>query len=315
VAAGRVHITPAKEDAPGGRPLEAQDESGRGGLPAPALADQPQRLAAPEHEIHAVHRLDGADRPPEDHPARHRKVLGELPRLQDRVADLGHRTRRVGRGRRRDHAPPAPRRRLPGAQAGHQVIGLGRLQRRARLFAPRLGERAARGEAAARRHAGEVGRLAVDRGQRLASPPQRRQAVQEPDGIGMPRPAEDLPGRSRLDDPPRVHDRDAIGELRHDAEVVGDEDEGEARFPLDVLQQAQVLSLDRHVERGGRLVGDQEARLAGDGDGAGDALADAAAHLVRVGVDAALRIADPHLAQQLEDPRVERPTPQIPVQA
>ena len=123
---------------------------------------------------------------------------------------------------------------------------------------------------------------------------------------GMARPVEDLARRPGLHDPARVHDGDAVAQLGHDAEVVGDEDQREVGLALDVLQQAQVLGLDRHVERGRRLVGDQQARLAGDGDGAGHALADAAAHLVRVGVHAALGIADPHLAQELEHALVER---------
>jgi hypothetical protein len=47
-------------------------------------------------------------------------------------------------------------------------------------------------------------------------------------------------------------------------------------------QKAQVLSLDREVERSGRLVGDQQVRLAGEADRADDSLPHAAAHLMRV---------------------------------
>ncbi len=81
--------------------------------------------------------------------------------------------------------------------------------------------------------------------------------------------------------------------------------EGEVRVPLNIFQEPQVLGLDGHVERRGRLVGDEQAWLAGNRDGPGHPLADAAAHLMWVGVDAALGVADPHLAQQLENPRVE----------
>ena len=49
-------------------------------------------------------------------------------------------------------------------------------------------------------------------------------------------------------------------------------------------QQVEDLLLDRHVERGGRLVGDQQLRVAGDGDGDHHALALAARHLVREGL-------------------------------
>ena len=131
----------------------------------------------------------------------------------------------------------------------------------------------------------------------------------------MARPVEDVPRPPRLHDPAGVHDGHAVAQLGHDAEVVRDEDHGEARLALDVLQEAQVLGLDGHVERRGGLVGDEQARLAGDGDGPGHPLADAAAHLVGIGDHAALGVADAHLAQQLGDARVEDPAAQPPVQA
>ncbi len=46
--------------------------------------------------------------------------------------------------------------------------------------------------------------------------------------------------------------------------------------------ELQDLGLDRHVERGGRLVGDEELRVAGERHGDHDALAHAAGQLVRV---------------------------------
>ena len=51
---------------------------------------------------------------------------------------------------------------------------------------------------------------------------------------------------------------------------------------LQFLQQVEVLRLDRHVEVGGRLVGDDQLRAAGERDRADDALAHAARHLVRI---------------------------------
>ena len=50
--------------------------------------------------------------------------------------------------------------------------------------------------------------------------------------------------------------------------------------------QVEDLALDGDVERGGRLVGDQQVGLAGERHGDGDALALAAGELVRIGVDA-----------------------------
>ena len=185
------------------------------------------------------------------------------------------------------------------------MLAVDRLQRRALLAASWLGHRAAWREAAALRHVGEVRGLSLDRRQRLASAAKRRQAIEEADRVRMARAVEDVAGPSELDDAPGVHHGHSIAELGDDPEIVRDEDECQARLPLDLLQEAQILRLDRDVERGRGLVGDQQARLAGDRDRAGDPLADATAHLVRIGVHPPLRIADLHLAQELDDPVVE----------
>ena len=64
----------------------------------------------------------------------------------------------------------------------------------------------------------------------------------------------------------------------------------------------QVLGLDGDVEAGGRLVGDEQARLAGDGDGAHDALAHAARELVGILPDALGGGGDSHGCQQVHAP-------------
>ena len=61
---------------------------------------------------------------------------------------------------------------------------------------------------------------------------------------------------------------------------------------LEVLEQAQHLRLDHHVERRRRLVGDQQPRLAGQREPDEHALALAAGELVRVVVRAPRRQAD-----------------------
>ncbi len=50
-----------------------------------------------------------------------------------------------------------------------------------------------------------------------------RHRVQERLGVGMARVGEDRVDRAGLDDPARIHDRDAIAGLRDDAEIVRDE--------------------------------------------------------------------------------------------
>jgi hypothetical protein len=93
---------------------------------------------------------------------------------------------------------------------------------------------------------------------------------------------EQPPHRRLLDDPAGVHDGDAIGHLGDDAEVVRDEQQREPEAVAQLAQQVEDLRLDRHVERGRRLVGDDERGPAGERDGDQRALPHAAGELVRV---------------------------------
>ena len=305
----RVHVAAAEEDAPAGRPLQAQDEP-RGRASCRSRSRRPARASR-----------RAAGRSPRRRPPSPCRPCGSgsVPRVTGKClvsarassttssppsggADAGSRRRR-----RRGAETTAAARRRDGRSAvtarkqRHEVVGVHGLERRDGLrgsAARPAGSAAAKRQPA--RQIGEVRRLALDGGERLAPAAERRQAVEEPDGIRMARPVEDLAR------PPRLHDAPAY--------MTATRSQSLATMPrswvtkiiarsglaLDVLQEAQVLRLDRHVERGRRLVGDEQARLARDGDGAGHALADAAAHLVRVGVHAPLGIADPHLAQQLD---------------
>ena len=63
--------------------------------------------------------------------------------------------------------------------------------------------------------------------------------------------------------------------------IVRDQQHGHAALALQRLQQLEDLRLDGDVERGGRLVGDQQVRLVGQRHGDHDALALTAGKLVR----------------------------------
>ena len=65
-------------------------------------------------------------------------------------------------------------------------------------------------------------------------------------------------------------------------------------------EQLEDLRLDRHVERGRRLVGDEQRGLAGERHRDHHALPHAAGELVRVGVDAGLRRRDADELQHLD---------------
>ena len=109
-----------------------------------------------------------------------------------------------------------------------------------------------------------------------------------------------------LDDLAVLHHADAVGELAHDAEIVGDEQHRHAEPRLRVLQQLQDLRLHRDVERGGRLVGDQQVRLVRQRHGDHHALALAAGELMRIAASRAGRIGNADLVEQFDDARARR---------
>ncbi len=94
------------------------------------------------------------------------------------------------------------------------------------------------------------------------------------------------------------HDDDAIGDFGHHAEIVSDDQHAHAGFPLQFLQQRQNLGLHRHVERGGRLVGDQEVGTQRKRHGDHHALTLAAGKLVRIFAHGAFRVGNAHPRQQ-----------------
>ena len=78
---------------------------------------------------------------------------------------------------------------------------------------------------------------------------------------------------------------DAVGHAGDHGEVVGDEDQPHAVLVDQPLQQIEDARLRGDVERGGRLVGDQQLGLERDRHGDHDALALAAGQLVRIAVE------------------------------
>src|SRR5438876_152501 len=99
--------------------------------------------------------------------------------------------------------------------------------------------------------------------------------------VPEPGPGEE-PARGRLlHDPAEVHHGHLVCQIADDAQVVGDEEHGQAVRALQLEQELEDLSLDRDVERGQGLVGDEEVRLHGQRAGDADALALPARELPR----------------------------------
>ncbi len=123
---------------------------------------------------------------------------------------------------------------------------------------------------------------------------------EEPPRVVVAGAQQDVLDGARLDDLAPVHDRDAVDEVGDDAHVVGHEQYAGAGVDGEAAQEVEDLGLHGDVERGGRLVGDQQARLVGDGHGDDDALALAAGELEGVGAGAVLRVGDADAAQEFD---------------
>ena len=91
---------------------------------------------------------------------------------------------------------------------------------------------------------------------------------------------------------------------------MGHEYQTDLGLPLNVFQQVQVLGLDGHVEVGGGLVGNDQPRAAGQRDGAHDALAHTAAHLVGVFFHPRIWRRDADRPQQVPYPFSQCPSPE-----
>jgi hypothetical protein len=79
-----------------------------------------------------------------------------------------------------------------------------------------------------------------------------------------------------LYDLPCVHDRDIVGALGYEAKVMSHEDHRHAHVRLDPGEQFENMRLDRHIQGGGRLIGQDERRCTGDGHSDHDTLTHAA---------------------------------------
>ena len=81
--------------------------------------------------------------------------------------------------------------------------------------------------------------------------------------------------------------------MADDAEVVGDEDVGQSELVLQLVEQVDDLRLDRDVERGDRLVEQDQLRIDGQRPRDADPLALAAGELVREAAEVLGMQADP----------------------
>jgi len=87
------------------------------------------------------------------------------------------------------------------------------------------------------------------------------------------------------------------------AAYVRDNDDGDAQTPREILHQLEDLRLDGHVERRGRLVGNEQLGIAGETNRDHDALPHAAGELVRILLEPALGVGDANEREKLDGAR------------
>src|SRR6185312_8758148 len=194
----------------------------------------------------------------------------------------------------------ASRRRIEPARCLRRAIGdqLGTLG-----AAAREGAAAAWMEGAARGYLVQPRHRPVDLRQPVGGAGERRHRAHQPDRVRMARPLDDVAQRPDLGDAPGIHDRHAVGSLGDHADVVGDQHHRHAMVAAELLQERDDLRLDGDVERGGRLVGDDELRIAAQRQRDDDALTHAAREMVRIVVEALCRGRDADFGQELDRPR------------
>ncbi len=79
---------------------------------------------------------------------------------------------------------------------------------------------------------------------------------------------------------PEVHHRHTVRDVLHHRQVMGDEQVSQIELCLEILHQVDDLRLNRHIESGYGLVGNNEVWLYGKGSGDTDALPLAPGELV-----------------------------------
>ena len=111
---------------------------------------------------------------------------------------------------------------------------------------------------------------------------------------------EDLLDRTQFDHLSGIQHGNAVGDIRHDTQVMRDENNRVAVLPLQILQEFEDLRLDGHVQRCRRFIADQDLRLAGQCDRDNDTLPHAARILERIIVETFLRVRDPDFLHQFD---------------
>lgn len=103
--------------------------------------------------------------------------------------------------------------------------------------------------------------------------------------VGMARRMKESARVGGFDDATGIHNLDAVAETGDNPEIMRDEHNRHAQFPLHFFDQLENLRLHRDIEGGGRFVGDKNLGFGDERHGDHYALSHAAGEFVRVIMD------------------------------
>ena len=127
--------------------------------------------------------------------------------------------------------------------------------------------------------------------------------MQQRPGIGVPWIGQQVLRRPLLHHLAGIHDENPRTHIGDHPEIMADQDHRGAQARVQLAQQIEDLRLDGDVERGGRLIGDQQCRLIGKPHRQHHPLAHAAGELMRIRPNCPIRRRHPHPSQQFDRPR------------
>ena len=234
-AAEARHVLILEEDCAGRRLHQVQHAAAGRGLAAAALADQREGFSFSDRETHVIDGADGAE------------MLHETADFQKR----GHGS--VSRARQhRTRRPGSTSRSSCGRWHGSTAWGQRGANRQPGGRLGQVGHRSFEGMQAPFARGAVVRHSAGDRPKQAAR-------------VRMQRPGEQAFHIRIFHNLAGVHDGYVMGHFRDNAEVVGDEENGQPAVGLQFQQQVDDLGLEADVEGGGRLIGDEQGGPAGDG--------------------------------------------------
>src|SRR5258708_2975835 len=144
--------------------------------------------------------------------------------------------------------------------------------------------------------------------------PEQWYRVQQRFGIRMLRTPKHIRSRAPLDHPTCIHHGDVVAHFGHDAEVVRDQNDRHPEPLTKLLDELEDLRLDRDVERGRRLVRDEQLRLARERHRDHHPLPHPSGQLVRVLAEAPLWRREADQVQHLQSALTRRGQRHAPVQ-